>query len=114
METLKVFKKSTRDWHKADIIAAIRKTGTSLREMSRSHGLAHTAIGNALHVPAPKYERLIAERLNLKPQDIWPSRYHADGSPKSGRHERGIGRHKFQNKFNRSEKNSNTASEVAQ
>lgn len=100
-------KPAPKDWHKADIIAAVRKTGTSLRAMSRKHGLAHTALGNALHGPCPKYERLIAERLNTTPQQIWPSRYHADGSPKSGRGERGLGRHKAKHKFNPTAKNSN-------
>lgn len=107
-KTLNMPKKpASKDWHKADIISAIRKTGTSLRAMSRKNGLAHTAIGNALHYPAPKYERLIAERLNTTPQTIWPSRYHADGTPKSGRGERGIGRHKPVNKFNAAGRNSN-------
>lgn len=100
-------KSAQKDWHKADIIAAVRKTGTSLRAMSRKHGLAHTAIGNALHYPAPKYERLIAERLNTTPQQIWPSRYNEDGTPKSGRGERGLGRHKPKHKFNAVIKNSN-------
>lgn len=100
-------KPASRDWHKADIIAAVRKTGTSLRAMSRKLGLAHTAIGNALHIPAPKYERMIAERLNMTPQQIWPSRYHEDGSPKSGRGERGRGRHKHLHKFNATSEKSN-------
>lgn len=105
-KTLNMPKKqpSKKDWHKADIIAAVRKTGTSLRRMSRKLGLAHTAIGNALHQPYPKYERIIAQQINVMPQVIWPSRYHEDGTPKSGRGERGIGRH---SKFNAAAENSN-------
>ena len=53
---------------------------------------------NALNYPAPLYERLIAERIGTSPQKIWPSRYHNDGTPKSGRGERGRGRYKA--KFN--------------
>lgn len=56
-------KPASKDWHKADIIAAVCKTGTSLRAMSRKLDLAHTTSGNALHGPYPKYERLIAEQL---------------------------------------------------
>lgn len=100
-------KPAQKDWHKADIIAAVRKTGTSLREMSRTHGLVYSAIGNALHYPAPRYERLIAERIGITPQAIWPSRYNEDGSPKSGRGERGLGRYKAKRKFNAVRKNSN-------
>lgn len=44
-------KPASKDWHKADVIAAVRKTDTSLRAMSRKLGLAHTALGNALHGP---------------------------------------------------------------
>lgn len=98
---------STKDWHRADVIAAVRKTGTTLRGLSRKHGLYHTAMNQALNKPAPKAERLIAEHLGLTPQDIWPSRYHDDGSPKSGRGERDLGRYKRKYKFNGSQKNSN-------
>jgi Ner family transcriptional regulator len=87
-------KPASKDWHRADIIAAVRKTGTSIQRISRLMGLCRSALGNALAFPAPSYERVIANHLGLTPQDIWPSRYHADGSSKSGRNERGIGRYK--------------------
>lgn len=104
--TLNMQKKaaSKKDWHKADIIAKVHKTGTSLRRMSRKLGLAHTALNNALHYPCPRYERIIAQHLNTTPQAIWPSRYKEDGTPRSGRGERGIGRHV---KFNASAENDN-------
>ncbi|MDR2220679.1 MAG: helix-turn-helix domain-containing protein [Methylobacillus sp.] len=86
-------KPASQDWHRADIIAAVRKTGTNLQRLSRSLGYARGVLGNALSGPCPKYERLIAEHLGTIPQHIWPSRYHADGSPKSGRGERGLGRY---------------------
>lgn len=85
-------KEKVQDWHSADIVAAIRKTGTSLQRISREHGLCNAAVGQALHRPYPKSERIIAERLGIEPQVIWPSRYNLDGTPKSGRGERGIGR----------------------
>lgn len=100
-------KPASQDWHKADIIAAVRKTGTNLQKLSRSYGWGRSTLGNALHYPAPKYERLIAEHLNTTPQAIWPSRYHQDGTPKSGRGERGLGRYKAKYKFNATDKNSN-------
>jgi len=82
------------DWHRADIIAAVRKSGTNLQQLSRDHGLGRTTLTNALYGPCPRYERLIAEHLGTTAQNIWPSRYHEDGSSKSGRGERGIGRYK--------------------
>ncbi|NUU66933.1 DNA-binding transcriptional regulator SfsB [Enterobacteriaceae bacterium BIT-l23] len=64
------------DWHSADIIAALRKKGTSLAAVSRSAGLSSSTLANALSRPWPKGERLIAEALGIDPWVIWPSRYH--------------------------------------
>lgn len=98
-------KPAPKDWHRADIVAAVRKAGSSLAALSRSHGYVAGVVGHAIHYPCPKYERLIAEFLNTTPQTIWPSRYHPDGTPKSGRGERGLGRYKA--KFNASTKQRN-------
>ncbi len=83
-------RKIKEDWHRADIIAAVRKTKTNLQQLSRRFGLGRTTLSNALYSPCPKYERLIAEQIGTVPQVIWPSRYNADGTPKSGRGERGL------------------------
>lgn len=63
------------DWHPADIIAALRKQGTSLSAVSRNAGLASSTLANALTRRWPKGERLIAEALGVAPEHIWPSRY---------------------------------------
>lgn len=63
------------DWHSADIIAALRKRGTSLAALSRQAGLASSTLANALNRHWPKGERLIAEALGVTPEQIWPSRY---------------------------------------
>ena len=63
------------DWHPADIIAGLRKKGTSLAEVSRRAGLASSTLANALIRHWPKGERLIAEALGIAPEQIWPSRY---------------------------------------
>lgn len=83
-------RKLKEDWHRADIIAAVRKTQTNLQQLSRRYGLGRTTLSNALYSPCPKYERLIAEQIGTVPQVIWPSRYNADGTPRSGRGERGL------------------------
>lgn len=64
------------DWHSADIIAALKKRGTTLSAVSREAGLASTTLNNALIRRWPKGERLIAEALGVAPEKIWPSRYH--------------------------------------
>ncbi|WP_315708530.1 helix-turn-helix domain-containing protein [Brenneria uluponensis] len=64
-----------QDWHSADIIAALKKRGTSLAAVSRNAGLASSTLANALTRHWPKGEKLIAEALGVSPAEIWPSRY---------------------------------------
>ncbi|HBX7667520.1 TPA: transcriptional regulator [Klebsiella pneumoniae] len=64
-----------QDWQPADIIAALKKRGTSLTAVSRNAGLASSTLNNALNRRWPKGERLIAEALGIAPEQIWPSRY---------------------------------------
>lgn len=89
-----VKKPATQDWHRADIIAAVWKRDGSLQRLSIQHGYQPKTLNLALRRPWPKAERLIAEFIGTTSQLIWPSRYHADGSPRSGRGERGLGRYK--------------------
>ncbi|HEN3482432.1 TPA: helix-turn-helix domain-containing protein [Yersinia enterocolitica] len=65
----------SNDWHKADIIAAIHKKGSSLAELSRLAGLSSSTLANTLTRSWPKGERIIAEFLGVAPIVIWPSRY---------------------------------------
>lgn len=85
-------KPADRDWHRADVVASLRKAGWSLRRLSIHHGYSAGSLRAALARPYPKAERIIAQAIGIEPQRIWPSRYHPDGAPKSGRGERGIGR----------------------
>ncbi|CAQ86007.1 MULTISPECIES: helix-turn-helix domain-containing protein [Photorhabdus] len=64
-----------KDWHPADIIAALKKQGTTLSAVSRKAGLASSTLSNALHRQWPKGEAIIATKLGLSPSEIWPSRY---------------------------------------
>ncbi|PLY36744.1 DNA-binding protein [Pectobacterium carotovorum] len=64
-----------QDWHPADIIAALKKRGTTLAAVSREAGLASSTLANALTKHWPKGEKLIAEALGVSPEEIWPSRY---------------------------------------
>ncbi len=64
-----------QNWHPADIIAAIRKKGTSLAALSRKAGLASSTLANALNRPWAKGELLIAQALDIAPEEIWPERY---------------------------------------
>ena len=64
-----------KDWHPADIIAALHKRGTSMAKPSREAGLASSTLANALNRPWPKGEWLIAIALDMHPSEIWPGRY---------------------------------------
>ncbi|KMW72095.1 transcriptional regulator [Photorhabdus luminescens subsp. luminescens] len=64
-----------KDWHSADIIAALKKKGKSLAAVSREAGLASSTLSNALQRPWHKGETIIANALGQKPDEIWPSRY---------------------------------------
>ncbi|KFF68362.1 DNA-binding protein [Pectobacterium brasiliense] len=64
-----------QDWHPADIIAVLKKRGTSLAAVSRNAGLASSTLANVLKRHWPKGERLIAEALGSSPEQVWSSRY---------------------------------------
>lgn len=64
------------DWHRADIVCALRKAGWSLRGLSKHYGYASpNTLTVALDRPWPKGEKLIAEAIGVTPESIWPSRY---------------------------------------
>jgi Ner family transcriptional regulator len=64
-----------QNWHPADVIAALKKQGTSLAALSRRAGLSSSTLANALTRPWPKGELLIAQALEVSPEIIWPERY---------------------------------------
>lgn len=59
--------------HPADVIAALRKRGTSLRQIAIQNEYSH--IQRVLTSPWLAAEQLIAKALDTKPEKIWPSRY---------------------------------------
>lgn len=70
--------KNDRDWHRADIIAALKKKGLSVSALSTDAGLKRTTLHNTFRTPWPKGEAIIAHALDLQPCDIWPSRYSSE------------------------------------
>lgn len=75
MSTSATQKKPAEDWHRADIVAAVRKAGWSLRKLSIGADLSPSALNNALDRPWPKAEKIIAAAIGVEPEIIWPSRY---------------------------------------
>lgn len=77
-------KASPTDWHPADVIAAVRKRGSSLRQLSLAAGLHPRSLNTTLVQSYPKAQATIAGFLGVAPAVIWPTRYNPDGSHKRG------------------------------
>lgn len=71
------------DMHPEQVKAAVRMTGVTLTELAERHGYSESAVRRTLRVPWPSVEAIIARQIGKRPQDVWPSRYHSDGSPRS-------------------------------
>ncbi|MFN7136325.1 MAG: helix-turn-helix domain-containing protein [Thermomonas sp.] len=79
-------KASPKDWHPAEVVAALRMKGYSLRQLAKLNGYSNqNSLTTALHRPYPLAEAIIAEAIGLPATGIWPSRYGADGKPNRGR-----------------------------
>lgn len=71
---------ANRDWHPEDIKAEIRKRGSTVAQLARNSGLSKQALGQCIERRASERgDQIIAEFLDLKPHQIWPSRYTAKG-----------------------------------
>lgn len=66
------------DWHPADVVAALRKRNTSLRQLAMQNDYSH--IQRVLTSPWLAAEQIVARALGKRPEDIWPSRYATPGS----------------------------------
>ena len=76
---------SPQDWHPEDIKAAVRKTGISIRQLSIQSGFAPGSLRTVLLQFWPKGQAIIAARIGVPPQQIWPSRYDPQtGEPLTG------------------------------
>jgi Ner family transcriptional regulator len=74
-----------QDWHPEDIKAAVRKTGISLDALGRQNGYAQGSIRTVLTAWLPRAQAIIADRIGVPPQTIWPSRYDPQtGEPLTG------------------------------
>ena len=73
---------SIQGWHKQDIIAAVRKKGTTLRRLSLANGFSEDTLIKSLTRRWPNAHALIAAHLNVSKHDLWPQWYAKDGSPR--------------------------------
>lgn len=67
--------KKSSGWHRADVIAELRKKGLSLSGLGRVNSLSPYTLKNALDKPYRRGEQIIADALGVEPKAIWPERY---------------------------------------
>lgn len=76
----------SQDWHPADIKAALAKAGGyTFARIAREYGYVSNAPNSVLHKPWSHMERIVADIIGVRPEDIWPSRYDRRGRPLKSR-----------------------------
>jgi Ner family transcriptional regulator len=72
-----------KDWHKADIIAALHKKGITLKGIANAYGMnSSSSLSSTFTRSYPLNEKRIADAIGIHPKVIWPSRYNMDGTRK--------------------------------
>jgi len=76
-----------RNTHPEDVKAMVRKTGVTLAELARRHGLSTSATRKALYRPTPSGNRVIAHYLGIPLAELWPEWFDAAGArvPSNGK-----------------------------
>ncbi|MAC46210.1 MAG: hypothetical protein CMI12_05060 [Oceanospirillum sp.] len=66
------------DWSRQRVLFAVRDKGISFAELARRHGYQNPrTLYNVFYAPYPKAQKIIADFLEVNPEEIWPSRYQA-------------------------------------
>lgn len=68
-----------RNIHPEDVKAMVRKTGITLAELARRHGLSTSATRKALYRATPAGNRVIAAYLDKPIGELWPEWFTAAG-----------------------------------
>jgi Ner family transcriptional regulator len=63
------------DERRAWIKYQLELRGETLGGLARKLGLFRTCVAAALHKPYPKMERVIADVIGCRPEQLWPERY---------------------------------------
>jgi|SRR5947209_15045559 len=68
-----------KNWHRADVVAALHKRGTSLAKLAGKAGLSASALRQALTNPRTPSNRIIADFLGKKLHELWPQWFDDSG-----------------------------------
>lgn len=64
-----------QDMHRKRIVFELHMRDLTVKELSLKAGLGASTLSNVFSRKWPKAEKIVAEALDMKPQEIWPSRY---------------------------------------
>lgn len=73
-----------RNWHRAEIKAAIEMAGTNMSAIARSAGLTPGAVGRAVanRRPMCRVKAIVARAIGRRAHEIWPSLFDERDSPR--------------------------------
>lgn len=71
-----------KGWHPQDIMAAIRKRGSNLRQLGLGHGFTSTTMHACLTRRWPNAHLVIAQFLGVTRHEIWPQWYDRQDRPR--------------------------------
>ena len=71
---------SSKGWHPADIVAAVRKSGSTMMEIAIAAGFHPSALSHCMRFPVPEANRAIADHLDKSLHDLWPDWFDQDGN----------------------------------
>jgi len=66
--------KPALDW--PGIVAELHRRGMTLTELAKRNGLPLGATRKLRSTPHFKAQRIVAEFLGMKPEELWPDRHH--------------------------------------
>ncbi len=75
------FASSSPGWHRADIIAAVRRKGSNLSQIAEQIGLSRKSMSWALGKRHPRANLAIAAFIGVDPHEIWPRFFLPTGAP---------------------------------
>lgn len=66
-------------WHRADIIAALRKQGLTLTALGQANGKAASSLSAALLKPSRGCNQIIANKIGVPLHELWPEWFNTSG-----------------------------------
>lgn len=69
-------------WHPQDIMAAVRKRGSSLQRLARENGFGRNTFNRALTERFPNAHQIIAKFIGVGRGELWPQWYRPNGAPR--------------------------------